>query len=313
LNNLANSHRDRYASTKDLADLEAVVETYQQAIAKTPSDSPEIVPIQNNLGNALRDLFHHTEQVADLNRAIIAYETGVQQTPPQSPELPSRQNNLAIALSERFTETGKDADLERARELFERAAIQGLQVAPEATVLASRSWGMWATERQAWNEAVTAYRYSLQAIEQLFRTQLLRTSKETWLREVQGISAPAAFAMAKTGDLTGAVEAVELGLARLLSEVLERDRADLERLQELGQGELCDRYRAASEQWQLLLEGAGSSTRQTDPNWTTSLQNVRVMLKEAIAAIRQVPEYEDFLKPLKFNNIQAVAQEFPVV
>lgn len=313
LNNLANSLRDRYIQTRNLLDLETAILTYRQAIAKTPSGSSEIAPIQNNLGNALRDQFHHTGQLSDLNQAIAAYEQGVQQTPSQSPELPSRQNNLASALKNRFTQTGENSDLEQAKDLFEQAAIRGLQVAPEATILASRSWGTWATQRQAWSEAVIAYRYSLQAIEQLFRTQLLRSSKETWLHEVQGISAQATFALAKAGDLPKAVEALEQGLARLLSEALERDRADLERLKELGKGELCDRYQAVTEQWHLLIRRQETSTHQADPNWADSWQTVRTELEDVIATIRQVSGYEDFLKPPTFNTIRFSAQEFSLV
>lgn len=40
---------------------------------------------------------------------------------------------------------------------------------------------------------------------------------------------------------------------------------------------------------------------------------MRAELEEAIAAIRQVPGYEDFLKPPTFNTIRAAAQEFPLV
>ena len=311
LNNLANSLRDRYIQTESLTDLEATIQNYQQAIAQTSSSSSEIAPLQNNLGNALRDQFHHTGQLRDLNQAIAAYEQGIEATPLHSPELPSRQNNLASALKERFTETTEDSDRKQARELFEQAAIQGLQVAPEAAILASRSWGDWATEQQSWHEAVTAYRYSLQAIAQLFSTQLFRASKETWLREAQGISAQAAFAMAKVGDLSGAVVALEQGLARLLSEALERGRADLERLKTVGQGKLCDRYQAITEQWNLLRQGREASMTEVD--WTEALQAVRAELKTAITAIRQVAGYEDFLQPPTFDVIQSAAQVSPLV
>jgi tetratricopeptide (TPR) repeat protein len=313
LSNLANSLRDRYIHSGRLTDLETTIQTYRQAIVITPPDSPEIAPIQSNLGNALRDLFHHTSQLADLNQAIAAYEQGIQQTPLQSPELAGRQNNLATALRERFIRTEENEDLEQARKLFEQAAIQGLQVAPEVAVLASRSWGTWATERQAWSEAVTAYRYGLRAIEQLFRTQIFRTSKETWLREVQGISAQAAFALAKVGDLPGAVETLEQGLARLLSEALERDRADLEQLKALGQGKLYDRYQSVIEQWNLLVRECELSDSESNQNLTESLQVARMEVEEVISTIRQVSGYKGFLKPPTFKTVQAAAQEFPLV
>lgn len=313
LNNLANAWRDRYTHTHQLTDLEQAIQAYEAAIAVVPAEFTERAPLYNNLGNARRDRFHHSRDLNTLNEAVAAYERGLQLTPAQSPEYPSRQNNLAAALKQRFGITGDETDRATARTLFLQAITQGLEMAPEAALLAARSWGDWATERAAWEEAVMAYRYGLQGIEQLFRAQVLRQSKETWLRESQGMAAQAAYALAQVGDLARAVEALEQGLARLLSEVLERDRADLDQLRALGYGERCDRYQAATAQWHRLAQRPLEAPDSERLGETTNFSAVRADLDEAIAEIRQVPGYGNFLKPLTLEAISAAAQAGPVV
>ena len=88
-------------------------------------------------------------------------------------------------------------------------------------------WGAWASERGASEEAVEAYGYGLTAIDQLYRTQLLPGAKQSWLGDAQGLAVAAAYALARTGDPAGAVLALERGRARLLTEAIQRDRADL--------------------------------------------------------------------------------------
>ena len=72
--------------------------------------------------------------------------------------------------------------------------------------------------------------------------QLRRAHKQAWLREAQGLYSLAAFAQARIGNWQSAVVMIEHGRARLLSEVLERDRADLERLQTLGYTDQYQQY-----------------------------------------------------------------------
>ena len=45
----------RYARTGELADLEAAIAAFQQAVQATPSDSPDLPTYLSNLGTGLRD------------------------------------------------------------------------------------------------------------------------------------------------------------------------------------------------------------------------------------------------------------------
>jgi hypothetical protein len=55
--------------------------------------------------------------------------------------------------------------------------------------------------------------------------------------------------MVEAGDNAAAAVAIERGRALSLAQALERDRADLQRLREVGHGDLHDRYQQVS--WRL--------------------------------------------------------------
>jgi hypothetical protein len=111
---------------------------------------------------------------------------------------------------------------------------------------AARNWGRWAEERRAWTEAAEAFELAINVAERLFRTQLVPEHKEVWLRETRAVPAGAAYAMTQSGNVATAALAMERGRALLLSETLERDRADLNHLVDLGLEDLAKRYRQAA-------------------------------------------------------------------
>jgi hypothetical protein len=69
----------------------------------------------------------------------------------------------------------------------------------------------------------------------------------TWLRTAPSLSSNAAHAQATSGDVAAAARSLERGRAMLLSEALQHARADLGRLEQLGRGDLTDRYRAVAD------------------------------------------------------------------
>jgi integrase/recombinase XerC len=76
--------------------------------------------------------------------------------------------------------------------------------------------------------------------------------KETWLRDAREVSVQAAYAFARTGAAAAASAALERGRALLLSEALQRDRAEVERLADMGRADLQQRYQAAVSRWNRL-------------------------------------------------------------
>jgi hypothetical protein len=126
------------------------------------------------------------------------------------------------------------------------------------TLRAARSWGTWAGRRERWHEAAEAYTFGTAAADRLFQVQLVREHSETILRLTATLHANAAYALDKSGNSPAAAVAVERGRAVLLSEALERDRADLQRLLETGHRDLADRYRRAALRLSILMRPAAT-------------------------------------------------------
>jgi CHAT domain-containing protein/tetratricopeptide (TPR) repeat protein len=304
----------QYWASGQVANLNRAVECWHEALKLTPSDSPDRPARLNNLGNGLSDRYTRTGNPADLEAAITAFQQAVQATPSDSPDRPARLNNLGSGLRNRYARTGDLADLEQALAAFEKACQSGLGLALEPALVAARTWGNWALERSSWAEAVHAYTYGLEASDKLFQVQRLRASKEAWLREARGLHAHAAYALAQTRDLRGAVATLERGRARLLSQVLERDRADLAQLETLVP-EVYRQYITAANRLQALEAQDISGQVVLPPGQTLAeaIRQTRADLDTAVEAIRRVPGYAAFLLPLTFEQIWQTVQDVPLV
>jgi hypothetical protein len=277
----------------------------------------EIMPaIFNYAGIVFSYRYNAAGQLEDLNQALSLTQQAVALTPEDSPDKPSLLNNLGNSLSYRYARTGSLTDLEEAQKNYQVACKRGAEVALEAGLVASRTWGNWALERESWAEAVEAYQYGRDAIDRLYETQLERADKEAWLREARGLHARLGYAMLRQSEIENrksAIATLEHGRAFLLSEALERNRADLERLAELGHGELLTQYRAVVAQLAVLEAGqakqALDSGTALDSGGTKqatqakqALHSLRGELDQLIAQIRQVPGYEDFFRRPTFER-----------
>ncbi len=177
----------------------------------------------------------------------------------------------------------------------------------------ARSFGNLCFEERRWEEATIAYEIALKAAELLYQNANLRDSRLAELTESASFSRPAAYAFARTGNFKRAIEILEQGRARELSESLNRDRADLTYLQQTHP-DLYQDYKAITLQLrnlenqqrdQMASEERYSFTPEALRDTATSLhQQLTVVLQN----IRQVPGYENFLTLPNFADIQASAQ-----
>ncbi len=232
--------------------------------------------------------------------------------------------NLANAYSDRtpyLAEGDRAQNLEKAIAAYRRAleifTPDGL---PDDCRRAARSLANLHFTGGQYAQVIEPYGLAMRAADQLLRASLARSSKEVELGEIQGLPVKAAYALARLDRLEDAVETLEAGRARLLAEALEANRRDLEQLEPLGHGELLARYRAAAGRLAALqAQGArisesasqrmGESVAQPDfVAWRVTLEAAQQELGAAIAAIRQIPGYEDFFRPPTFAKIrQAIA------
>lgn len=310
LHTLANAVQARYQQAADLQDLHRVIALREEAVAACPEGSLDVVGLLDNLGGAYLDRYEYGGDPRDLDRALHAHQAATQQAPPDLPDLAAYLNNLGNALQVRHARDQDNDDLRSGIEVYRQAAQRGLRSNVSEGLKAARSWAAWAARRGSWLEAIEAFELAMQAVDDLFRRQLLRQHKEAWLRASVGLFAEAAHALARSGDEAGAVVALERGRALLLSEALERDGVRLDQLDTAGQGILSERFRRATERLAALTP---TDLQQFTARRAQELRATQRELDMIISAIRAIPGFERFLDQPSLDSIFTAAADAPIV
>ncbi|MCG9884536.1 MAG: CHAT domain-containing protein, partial [Cyanobacteria bacterium] len=319
-NNLANAYRNRIRGEQG-ENLEQAITASEQALeVHTREAFPENWAMhQNNLANAYGDRIRG-ERAENLEQAITAYERALEVRTRESfpKDWAMTQNNLANAYCNRIRGERADnlnlaiAAYKRALEVYTREAF------PKECRRTSGLLGYLHSDLQNWDAATQAYEQALAAAEDLYQACTLLDSQAGELKETADLPRRAAYAYAKAGQLDKALETIERGRARGLSETLRRDRADLAQLQQ-QRPNLFDRYRDTTNQLQnleRLQRDQQVRDRQalTPEQHRTEAQRLRQDLTDAIAQIRQVPGYETFLQAPSLEEIQQnLSTEAPTV
>ncbi|MFY9559302.1 MAG: CHAT domain-containing protein [Terriglobales bacterium] len=307
-----------YQKKKDVGDLDDAIHTLEAALNRTPSR--RLANELNTLGVALSERYGLTHDGSDLEKASGCLEQAVTATSTDSPKIPMYLNNLANVLRDRYSRTRDQVDLTRALEMYRNACVLGLESNPREAIGAAHNWGDWAAERAiaretTVDEVAEAYVHGVNAIQQLFRRQLTLEGKKTWLKENKLFPSRAAVALADAGHVQEAAVILEESRALLLSETLQRDRADLERLQDRGRSDLADRFRRAADRLNSLEQAQRSDDWPVAKKGSTVvelLQSARADLESVVSAIRNEPGYETFLQPPNFAEIQAASVNHPL-
>jgi CHAT domain-containing protein len=302
INNLSLGFAHHYASSGELVDLENSISYCQKAVKLTPEDSPYLPIYINNLGLGIIKRYARSGELADLENSISYLQKSVKLTPEDSPYLPIYINNLGLGLRDHYAHSGELADLEQGKQAYQQATQKGSEIALEAGLTSAKNWLQWAFTRQSWQEVTQAYSYAYKSGVRLVQTQLLRQHQESWLKDIQGLAADAAYAYAKLEQFDKAVVTLERGLAQLLSETLARERADLEDLKSQRQ-DLYQDYKNAIDAWQQAQSLADIQ----------KLKSASQKLDATIAAIREIKDYEDFLAAPEFKDIAIAAKNTTLV
>ncbi len=305
---------EEIAQLRRLSEMPRKVELCEQSMRRIECENHPVLwaALQVELANALvqNPLGHRAE---NLEQAIFHYQQALEVLTRQAyPEQwAGTQNNLGEAYRNRIR--GERAEnLEQAIFHYQQALeVYTRQAYPVECRQTARNLGNLAFEQGNWELACAAYAEAWLAQELLLRAASLRSSKEAELQEMAGIPARLVYAHLRLGNLTQALEALEAGRARLLGEALERSRRDLERLVEIGQGALLERYRRADERVQALQGLAATPNRP--PDWLVQMEQAQAEWNAVIEDIRRLPGYETFLRSLTAEQIQAQAADAPLV
>jgi CHAT domain-containing protein/tetratricopeptide (TPR) repeat protein len=314
--NLATAYKNRINGDR-AENIEQAIASYEQALTvRTQATLPlEWAQTTMNLANAYYSRING-DRAENLERAIAGYEQALTVTTQAAMpiEWATTTNNLATAYKNRIN--GDLADnIEQAIAAYEQAlTVMTPTALPDDCRKTGRLLANLYSDQSRWTEASTTYQIALQAAEICYQRSDFLDSKSAELSTTADLPRRAAYACAQTGDLTQAIETLEQGRARGLSESLSRDRADLQALAQQNPTLHSQYQTIITELRNLEIEQRNPASLRTRPEIQTSLQTQTQQFQTTIAQIRQISGYEDFLKPPTFAEIEkAVTIDRPLV
>ncbi|MEM8639746.1 MAG: CHAT domain-containing tetratricopeptide repeat protein [Cyanobacteria bacterium P01_G01_bin.54] len=306
-NNLAGAY-SKLIRGERAQNLEDAISAYKLALqVRTREQFPEDWAVtQNNLATAYYERIQG-ERAQNLEDALSASQLALQvYNREQFPEdWAMTQTILAIVYAARIC--GEQAqNLEEAILGYKHALeIYQPTTFPKECRPTSNALATLYTDNHRYPDSLHPYQLALTAAENLYQASISRFGQEAELKETNDLYRRAAYAHAKTNDLKRAIEILEQGRARGLSETLQRDRANLDQIQQQNP-ELFERYQTAANTLRNL-EAIERSSQLTTENWSKSnadqASQTRDELKDCIAEIRQIPGYEAFLTLPTFADI----------
>jgi CHAT domain-containing protein len=226
--------------------------------------------------------------------------------------------NLANAYRNRIRGE-RAANIEAAIQAYQQALeIFKPEALPDECRKTARNLGNLYFGEQRWTEAGETYTLALEAAEILYGASVSLGGREAELAETGDLYRRAGYALAKTGQLQEATVALERGRARGLGDALARDRADLEAIKDSHPTLYTDYMNAAANMRQFESQVRGQSDGGTGPLSPEMLRDrghsAKAALDEAIARIRQIEGYEDFLSLPGWDEVaRAVEPGTPLV
>ncbi|WP_367138958.1 CHAT domain-containing protein [Saccharothrix sp. HUAS TT1] len=298
LSNLATLYDERFEATGAADDLDQAVELLRRAVDGWVGDPLSGATTSTNLGVALLRRFELAGVEADLAEAERCARRAVADTPAGYWERGRHLAGLHNVLRVRFGHTGDPAALaeseEVARSLARSDSAHPQLRLPMGFALAD------AAERAGDTEGVLdALRLVNRALREITWPGLDRRSREHLLGNLAGMAGEVAARAIAVGRPDFAVESLEQNRLVLWGQE-SLLRADVSELAGVAPG-LTARLDAAR---------AGLDGATADP---TARARAARSWAEALAEVRRLPGWEDFLAPLPFARLRAAAAEGPVV
>ncbi len=131
LNDSASAYLRRYWETGGIYDLETAVSFWEEAVLKTPEDSPVYSDRINNLGNGLKERYFSFGNYDDLQKAVKAYRKAVSSAREKTPNLPLYMNNLGNGLRNLYSISGNVEYLVEGIEAYEKAISMTAEHSPD--------------------------------------------------------------------------------------------------------------------------------------------------------------------------------------
>ncbi len=307
-NNLATIYSERIRGER-AENLELALQAYQQALEILTRESApaDWAMTMSNLATVYSER-RHGNRVENLEKSLECYQQALQvrkrQTMPFS--WATTMMGLGNVYAARFKGERSD-NLKRAIAAYHEALeVHSLATAPAEHRRTQSNLGDLYFDDQQWQPAYKAYAAALEAGERLYESGITPDSRLSELKANSDFSTRAAYCLARLGDFTAAVETIEQGKTRTISEVLARNEAQFKNLSEANQAA----FKNVNQRLNVLEAKARALGQQNIQDFLTiseECRTVRQELSQIVERIRaDVPEFMP--AGLDFPSIVSVAQ-----
>ncbi|KAJ1300337.1 hypothetical protein OPQ81_005158 [Rhizoctonia solani] len=314
LTNLGVSYTDRFECLQELDDLEKSIEYKCRALSLTPIGHPALSERLHNLGVSYDYRFRYLNEREDLEKVIECMACALELTPDGHQNLPHSHFALAKSLLHHYTLNGGESHLQGALDSY-RSATQSLAGSPRAKFSYAVLWAKQASKHSFLN-CIEAYQTAIELLPQFIWLGATTTQRYQDLEEARDLAASAAYTAILSSKNALALEFLEHTRCVVWSQNLML-RSPLDRLRSLHPA-LATRLQTVANQ----LHRAGSESREFQARSSNSLspeqvaQQHRQLAREytsLIAEARPLRGFEDFLRPMKAQELALVARKGPVV
>jgi hypothetical protein len=313
LYDLAIAHVNRYESGRNIADVDDAISLHRRALHKIAEDNAGRASICSGLGNAMKYRFNHWGEQSDIVEAILWHREAVRLTPAGHSRKTTRLFNLGQVQLEYSRVTTNIEDFDVAISSF-REAAESSAGSPSQRFRAAMAWANAAHSKGLLDIAQRGYSIALELLPLLSWLGLnVQSRQQALMSESLNLGCDAAACAIALGDLTGAIEVLDEGRSIFWNQSTHL-RADVDHLR-LVHRSLADDFEAACHELEAISPrsvdqpGLGSTMvgflRSTQDLESVAQRHRRLAEKwdSLLENIRKDEEFQDFLRPLRFQKL----------
>ncbi|KAH7920930.1 hypothetical protein BV22DRAFT_1132700 [Leucogyrophana mollusca] len=312
--NLGGALLTRFRRLRQPKNLTTAIEHAREAVCSCDTNDTDSAQFMSNLAVMLLERFSLRGEALDVELAFDQLNNAQQILPDGHPQLYTLYLTFASALNHRYALYHQKSDFEEGI-LYTEKAVNLPSASPSKRLESSLDW---VSKSRGHSSQVAAYRASLDLLDRHVVVAPSLLSRHHILRTIapSSLASDAAACAIGRGQLDAAVELLEQGRALLWTQ-LARFRTPLDTLRALG-----DRGRRLAiklEHLSRLLERCGTHTGEGGSNLSDVIedgqryQEISHEWDVTVDEIRSIAGYESFLRPLLFVNLQAAANEGPII
>jgi hypothetical protein len=243
----------RFVHSGDLDDVRTGLVHLQRALQHVSRDDRDLVAaIRGTTANLLFKRYEAEHRQRDLHRAVEELRRALLSAPEDSPHRPGLARNLAMMT----TELPDGSETASAFRSVDRAARR-----PQEPFAVDHSYGetraAWLADRGAWSEAAQVLAGAEQRLHRALAAQYGWRFKSFLLSAATPLAGNLAHALVRSGDILGAVAALDRGRTRLIDDACRLLALDPQQVREAGHAELADRL----DSWLVDLREAEAAKR----------------------------------------------------